>query len=149
MHTAHCIIWMDHKEARLFAIDMNDVELTTIPASHQVGHLHHRAGTLGSGKPTEDRAYFTAIEAELRKFGEFLLVGPGTAKLDLVRHIERHAADLKNRLVTVKAADHPTDPQIVAYARKFFKASDRMRHSNADLFAHDGAGSSGGGHSSE
>lgn len=133
MSYAHCVVWMDHSEARLFAIDAGDAELTTVRSSHQVGHFHHRAGTVGSGKQDEDRAYLTAIEVEVRNYDEFLVVGPGTAKLDLIRHIDRHATDLKHKLVAVKAADHPTDPQIVAYARKFFKASDHMRHSNKEL----------------
>lgn len=133
MSYSHCVVWIDHAEARIFSFNREDVQSSTIHASKQIGHLHHHAGSLGSGKAAADKDYLAAIEIELRKCGEFLLVGPGTAKLELVRHIHKHAHDLDAKLVAVETIDHPTDNQIVAYARKYFLASDRMRHSNVDL----------------
>ena len=128
----HCVVWIDHAEARVFSFNRDDVDQARIQAPHQVGHLHHKAGSIGSGKAVAGDAYLTAVETELRNCGEFLVVGPGTAKLELVRHIHKHAPDLDPRLVAVETVDHPTDREIVAYARKYFAGADQMRHSNTE-----------------
>ena len=57
---------------------------------------------------------------------EWLITGPGSAKDELVKHIRHHDHQLASRIIAVESADHPTDGQIVALARKFFKAADRM-----------------------
>jgi hypothetical protein len=53
-------------------------------------------------------------------------VGPGSAKDELAKHIRDHHPQLKDRIVGVEPADHPTEAQIVAHARSFFHAADRM-----------------------
>jgi hypothetical protein len=57
---------------------------------------------------------------------EILLVGPGSAKLELVKHLHKHHPALVGRVKGVESADHPTDPQIVAHARSYFAAKDQM-----------------------
>ena len=58
---------------------------------------------------------------------EILVVGPSTAKLGLIRYLHKHAHELEPRVVGVESVDHPTDGQLVAYARKYFRKVDRMR----------------------
>jgi hypothetical protein len=58
--------------------------------------------------------------------GEILLVGPATAKLELLRYIEKHDHALGAKIVGIETVDHPTDGQLVAYAKKYFKRVDRM-----------------------
>ncbi|MBM3489009.1 MAG: hypothetical protein FJX68_00945 [Alphaproteobacteria bacterium] len=55
------------------------------------------------------------------------MVGPGTAKLALMRHLHGHAPAVERKVVAVETVDHPSDGQVVAYARKYFDAADRMR----------------------
>lgn len=128
----HSVVWIDHADAKLFSFNREEVEATKIHAPAMSGHIHHKAGSLGSGKAVAGNEFLSQVEAELRKSNEFLIVGPGTAKLELVRHIHRHAADLDKKLVGVETVDHPTDGQIVAYARKYFDAEDRMRLSDKE-----------------
>lgn len=54
-------------------------------------------------------------------------MGPGSAKLELVKHVNNHDKTLSDHIVGVETADHPTDNQIVAHARTYFKAADAMR----------------------
>ena len=58
---------------------------------------------------------------------ELLITGPSDAKLGLIKHIHAHHAALVPNIVGVETVDHPTDGQIVAYAKKYFRAADRMR----------------------
>jgi len=58
---------------------------------------------------------------------EILLVGPSTAKLKFLRYAYAHDPALAARVVGVETVDHPTDGQLLAYARTYFKSVDRMR----------------------
>ena len=62
----------------------------------------------------------------LKPAHEWLFIGPGSAKDELAKHVKHHDHTLANRLIGVEPSDHPTDGQIVAFARKYFKAADRM-----------------------
>jgi hypothetical protein len=57
---------------------------------------------------------------------EILIVGPGQAKLELIKHINAHDHAVVDKVVGVETVDHPGDGQLVAYARKYFVARDRM-----------------------
>jgi hypothetical protein len=62
--------------------------------------------------------------------GAVLIVGPSSAKHELAKYIKDHDAPLAGRVSGVESLDHPSDGTIVAFARHFFKADDRM-HSQA------------------
>jgi hypothetical protein len=55
-----------------------------------------------------------------------LITGPANAKTELVKHIERHVPTLSARIVGVETVDHPTDGELVAHARKYFKTDHQM-----------------------
>ena len=50
-----------------------------------------------------------------------------SAKNELVKHVEHHDPAWRKKLVGVATVDHPSDKQLVAHARKYFLAVDRMR----------------------
>jgi hypothetical protein len=58
---------------------------------------------------------------------QILIVGPASAKLNLVKHIHSHDKKVTDKVIGVETVDHPSDAQLVAYARKYFDATDRMR----------------------
>lgn len=127
----HAIVWLDHAEAHILSFNANDVDTARLVAHPPHRQVHHKAGTIGAGKADEDRDFFRGITAALEHAGEILIVGPSTAKLELIRHLHRHDAVLEKKVVGVETVDHPTDHQIVAYARKYFHAADRMRPQRA------------------
>ena len=82
---------------------------------------------MGSGNAAEDHAFLHAVAQSFADAGEVLIAGPGSAKTELVKHIEQHDPTLKKKVVGVETIDHPSDGQLVAHARKYFSAADRMR----------------------
>jgi len=44
----------------------------------------------------------------------------------LVEFIRLHDSKLAKVIAGVETVDHPTDAQLVAYARKYLKAADRL-----------------------
>jgi stalled ribosome rescue protein Dom34 len=87
---------------------------------------HNKAGTIDGKRAPENHSFYHDIVSTLQPAQEWLLLGPGSAKDELVKHIRSHHPQLLGRIVGVESADHPTEPQILAHARKFFRAADRM-----------------------
>lgn len=121
----HAVVWLDHAEARIFHFDRESAEKMTVHAHKH--HLHHKAGSIGSGRAPADAAFFDEIVHALADAAEILLLGPGAAKTELFRHVTRTRPALEPRILGIETVDHPTDGQVVAYARKYFHAKDRMR----------------------
>lgn len=122
----HAVVWLDHAEAHVMHIAPDDVEKSIIHPTNPHQHLHSRKGTLGSGRAPEDHAYYHAIVDALKGAQEVLIVGPASAKLQLVKHIHSHDHAMVDKIVGVETVDHPTDGQVVAYARKYFASKDQM-----------------------
>jgi hypothetical protein len=64
---------------------------------------------------------------------EILVVGPGTAKFEFVKHVQKHAAALLPKILGVETVDHPTDGELAAFVRRYFRAADRVRPTSAPL----------------
>jgi stalled ribosome rescue protein Dom34 len=124
MQNYHAVVWLDHREAQVFFFDRHNVKEIDLTTTNPNAHLHHRAGSLSGHRAPEDQAYFHHIVDALKPSMEWLVMGPGSAKLELVKHIHKHDPQLIDRLIGVETADHPTSKQIVAHARTYFKAAD-------------------------
>ena len=122
----HAVIWLDHSEAHVFHFTPDEVEKLTAHSSSAHPHQHHKRGSIGSGNAKEDHAYLDHVTGLLKGAQEILVVGPAKAKLDLIKHIHKHYQDMVPKILGVETLDHPTDGQLVAYARKYFLAKDRM-----------------------
>jgi hypothetical protein len=53
--------------------------------------------------------------------GEILIIGPASAKMELAKYLREQHSGIGDRIVAVEAADHPSDREIVAHAKKYFK----------------------------
>jgi hypothetical protein len=124
---AHAIVWIDHHETRILHFNDNDVLCTHVRPNDRHVHLHHKANTIGSGRAPVDHDYHREIAAKLGDSCLFLIVGPSTAKTELAASLaDVGGADLQARLAGVQPIDHPTDNELVAHGRKFFKSYNRM-----------------------
>lgn len=127
MQRFHAVVWLDHREARVFFFDRHTVDEVDIAAHGRTAHLHHHAGSVSGKRAGDDHTFFDQILEALKPAQEWLVTGPGTAKLEFVRHVHERAHAFEARIVGVETADHPTDRQIVAHARAYFQKADAMR----------------------
>src|SRR5512135_1053297 len=125
-HHFHAVVWIDHAETRIFEFGTTGVEQRRIRPTDRPGNIHHKAGTFGSGHAQPDTHYFSAIADALKPIHEVLIVGHGQAKTELAHFIRDHVATLAPRIMGVETLDNPSEGEIVAFARKFFEAKDRM-----------------------
>jgi stalled ribosome rescue protein Dom34 len=126
-HHYHAVVWIDHREAKVFHFNPTDVDKLVIHPDNPTKHLHHKAGSVGSGHAAEDQNFLHAVAESIADAGAVLITGPAEAKNDLVKHIERHDPALRKLIAGVESVDHPSDAQLVAHARRYLAAADRMR----------------------
>jgi len=103
-----------------------------VRSTHPHQHLHHKANSGDSGHAPLDKEFLKHVAQALSTAGAILITGPAGAKTELDTYIKQTQPDLAKRISGVEALDHPTDGALVDFARRFFKADDRMhpqRHS--------------------
>ena len=122
----HALVWIDHQEARIFHFNTVEAERTSVRSSHPHQHLHHKANTPGSGHAPVEEAFLERVVQALGRAGAILITGPGSARKELAQHIARVHPQLASRISGVEPLDHPSDGQLLALARRFFRADDRM-----------------------
>ena len=128
----HAVVWLDHAEAHIMHISREDIESSVVRPAKPHQKLHHKrgmdkGGAVGSGRTAEDQSFYHEIVEALKGAQEILVVGPASAKLNLIKHIQNHDQQMIDKVIGVETVDHPADGQLVAYARKYFIAADRMR----------------------
>lgn len=126
MSHLHAVVWLDHREAKVIDFSFDDKHVVNV--HHKGGHrqVHHRAGATGSGHSADDGHFFDAIVTALGDAQEILVTGPGTAKAGFREHVARQHAGVAKRIVGIENADHPTEGELLAFARKYFKRVDNM-----------------------
>jgi len=127
MSITHAVVWLDHHEAHVLHFDDAAPENAKIRAHSKHKHLHSKAGTVGSGHTPEDQHYYHEVALALAGSAEILIVGPSGAKLALIKHLHKHDPAIADKIVGVESVDHPSDGQVVAYARHYFAKVDQMR----------------------
>jgi hypothetical protein len=120
-HHFHAVVWIDHHEARIFYFSVSDANEIVVRPKDPTRHIHRKANTIGSGHAPEDPDFLQRVTDALAEAGAILVLGPATEKLALLNHIDRRAPWLKSKIRGLETADHPTDGEILALARRFFK----------------------------
>ncbi|MEN9832675.1 MAG: hypothetical protein RLZZ487_2280, partial [Pseudomonadota bacterium] len=70
--------------------------------------------------------YFADIAVAVKKCHEVLVTGPSLTRQQFKDWYEKHDQALSKVVVDSIASDHPTDAQLVAMARQYFKKFDAM-----------------------
>jgi hypothetical protein len=125
MSYRHAVVWIDQHEAKIFHADDPSFGPTTIESPRRRVRRHPEV-TAEHAHPADAQHFYHDVVRALEGATEILILGPATAKLELVRHVHKHDRALEAKIVGIETVDHPTDGQVVAYARRYFHGSDRM-----------------------
>ncbi|HLK71934.1 MAG TPA: hypothetical protein VKT19_08250 [Steroidobacteraceae bacterium] len=120
------IVWIDHHKAVVWHFAFDAQSKTVVKAHNQREHTHLRKSPHGGHRAPEDLEFFAGVAAVLADAREILLIGPAQAKDEFVAFLRHKHPAVGSRVVAVETADHPTDAELLAYARRHFKALDRM-----------------------
>lgn len=117
MTTFHAVVWMDHSEAHVVMFDREHVEAQRIKS-----RTHHKH----NGKADNNSAFFSDVAQALVGTREVLLTGPGLARTQFREWCTGHQVAVAANIVDSISSDHPSDAQLVAQARQYFKKFDNM-----------------------
>ena len=122
----HAVLWVDHSHAHLVTLhaddDMHDAREIAGP-KHQEGHEKRQHD---GHRHTLDHGFAETLGKTIADIEEVLLVGPGSAKDELVTYLNAKHPPLVKHIVAVEPSDHPTAGQLKEHGRRFFKHADRM-----------------------
>jgi hypothetical protein len=126
-------LWMDHRKAVIVTVTENGEE-TEMILSNVEKQLRRSGGSPLNGPhealhvPADDsrqksftghlNVYYDEILASVRDATSILIIGPGEAKGEFKKRLERE--HMGERIVGVEAFDKLTDPQIKAIVRERF-----------------------------
>lgn len=126
-------LWIDHQKAVIVSVSEQGESIKKIESGAK--HLDYRGPTrpkstysaqYGKGDDQLDNQflehlnkYYTHVGAELRGATDVLIFGPGEARSELRRHLERDKS--MRGEIHVEPADKMTDRQIIARVREHFK----------------------------
>jgi stalled ribosome rescue protein Dom34 len=127
MSNFHVAVWIDHNEARVFDIAEDSFAESTVRAPKHHVHKHPKGIAWEKSHPADLQKYFHSVVEALGNATEILILGPGNAKLELMRHVHSHDPALEKKIVGIETSDHPTDGELAKHARAYFNAEDRMR----------------------
>jgi stalled ribosome rescue protein Dom34 len=117
----HAIVWIDHAQAKIFHVGRSGDDEIVMHPHLPMKHLHHKAGSIGSGHAAPDKEFLTEVMNAVSDASEILIIGPAGAKTELAKFLREQHPKIGDRIVAVETADHPSDREIVAHAKKYFK----------------------------
>lgn len=129
-------VWIDHRKAVVVAVGPTETH-TVLITSKVEKHPERSGDSPLKGKyesrqvPADDsrqraltgelNIYYDAVIAAVRNADLLLIFGPGEAKGELKKRLEKNQLD--GRVAAVETVDKMTDRQIVAKVRKYFSGS--------------------------
>ncbi len=130
----HIAVWIDHAEAHVLRVQPESpghpqpepIDEKTVLSPRHVVHRHQRGQGEASEHPEDATHFFREVARAVADADTLLIAGPSSAKHDFVKYLDAHEKSLRAKVAGVETVDHPTDREMSAYARKYFKASDRM-----------------------
>ncbi len=125
-------IWIDHNKA--VVIEMSDEEEKVLVVPSEIGGRPHASGGSPARTPygpqdavAEDKlqrkwqaslkTYYKKVLSAIEGADSIYLLGPGQAKLEFKKHLERHRLD--DKIIGIVTADKMTDNQVKANVRQF------------------------------
>jgi stalled ribosome rescue protein Dom34 len=124
----HAVVWIDHQKGTVWQFTPTEQENTVVHA-HGGHRVHSRKSTHGAS--AAEHKFFDDVAHALEGAHEILIIGPAQTKQEFAAYLRQRHAALGGAIVAVESADHPSDPEVLDYARRHFAAIDRIFNPDA------------------
>jgi stalled ribosome rescue protein Dom34 len=121
----HAVVWIDHKRARIFHFNVEDADRTVV-RDHIVRDLHAHEKRTGH-RIEENKPFFEDVAKAIADAGAILIVGPAQEKDLFAKFLAEKHPFIHTHVEGVEKADHPTDGELLDFARRYAKAADHLR----------------------
>jgi hypothetical protein len=122
----HAVVWLDHRNALVLGFGAGGETTRKTVKNDGPAHIHHKAGSIGSGHAPEPVAYLTAIADALAGFREILILGPAETKIEFRSFLEQNRPQTAKCVTGMEAMDQASEGEILDHARHFFARADKM-----------------------
>ena len=119
MSKFHAVLHIEHDTAQILQFDADEVQSEKVHAHNHYTRQH------GSNVRTEHEFHAHVCDA-LAGITEVLVVGSHAAQAAFRHYVDKHRPAVAKQVAGWETVDHPTQGQLVALARKYFVAHDRM-----------------------
>ena len=124
-HHFHAVVWIDHKQARILHFNVDEADRAVV-RDHVARDLHAREPRTGH-RIEENKPFFEDVAAAIADAGAVLIVGPAQEKDFFAKFLAVKHPAIRAHVEGIEKADHPTDGELIDFARRYAKATDRMR----------------------
>jgi len=119
MTLPHAVLWINHRNAKVLHFDAETVQMQKVQAhKHDTGHH-------GSAVRAEHEFYGEVCD-ELIAVDDIVVTGNQTALSDFRDYVHKRRMPLAQKILGWETVDSPTDPQLLAFARKYFQNKARL-----------------------
>jgi stalled ribosome rescue protein Dom34 len=119
MSLFHAVVHIDHHHAQILQFDAEQVQATKLKA-HEHDTRQHASGV------RSEHEFFGQVCDALAGIREVLVTGSQTALSDFRHYVEKHRPPAALQIVGWESVNHPSENQLVAFARQFFVKHNRM-----------------------
>jgi len=123
----HAVVWIDHQNATAWHFSPTAQDETKVHAKDQHQRIHSRKSSHGGHRSPGDHHFFDDVAKALTGAREILVIGPAQTKQEFAGYLREKYPPLGKAIVAVESADHPTDAQVLDYARRHFPSLDRLQ----------------------
>ena len=121
----HAVVWIDHKQARIFHFNVEEADRTVVK-DHIVRDIHSREKQTGH-RIEDNKPFFEDVAKAIADAGAILIVGPAQEKDFFAKFLAEKHPTVRAHVEGVEKADHPSDGELLDFARRYVKAADHMK----------------------
>jgi stalled ribosome rescue protein Dom34 len=121
----HAVVWIDHQRARVFHFNVDEADGTVV-RDHVVRDLHAHEKRTGH-RTEENKPFFEDVAKTIAGAGAILIVGPAQEKDFFAKFLAEKHPTIRTHVEGVEKADHPSDGELLDFARRYVKAADHMK----------------------
>jgi stalled ribosome rescue protein Dom34 len=122
----NAVVWLDHTKAQVIHFDKDASESESLK-THST-HPHPKQNHADTHANEDDNtAFYNDIAAVLKDAQQILVVGPGQEKTAFVKYLAIKAPLVSENVKAVETVDHPSEGQLLSYARQHFAGAGGVK----------------------
>ena len=126
MSLNNTVVWLDHTKAQVIHFDKNASESESMKTHSTPPHPHQKHGD-NHVNGDDNTLFYKDIAAALTDSEQILVVGPAEEKTAFVSYLTSKMPAIADKIKSVETVDHPSEGQLLAYAREHFISSGGMQ----------------------
>jgi stalled ribosome rescue protein Dom34 len=121
MSYIHAVITIDQQKALIAPFDADGFETLHVKSHHHDTPQHN-------SDVRDAHEFFAEVSDKLKGLEQVLITGSHKGLSDFKHYVEKHRPEIAKRVIGYEVVDHPTEAELVAFARTAFDQYHRLAH---------------------